>query len=153
MPTPIDGKMAVNSTRIVPEPTPRSRARAAGIGAILAAGFLVLGCSGEGRRAAPVDPPRAREALRTVLESWKKGATPDTLKAGTPPIVVQDFDWMAGRRLLAFEVQGDGRDDDANLRIPVNLTLQGPDGRELQKAVSYVVGTSPSITVFREFSP
>ena len=45
---------------------------------------------------------------------------------------------------------GDGKDDNANLRIPVKLTLRTPQGREIQKAVSYVVGTSPALTVFRD---
>ena len=57
---------------------------------------LLSGCSEEQGRAAPVDPSRAREALHTALESWKKGDTIDALKSGSPPIVAQDFDWMAG---------------------------------------------------------
>ena len=82
---------------------------------------------------APVDPSRARDALKTALESWKKGDAIDALKSGSPPIVAQDFDWMAGHRLVGYEVTGDGKDDDANLRIPVDLTLrtaQGQGGQE-----------------------
>ena len=44
-----------------------------------------------------------------------------------------------------------GRDDDANLRIPVRLVVREPDGREAEKQVKYVVGTDPTITVFREW--
>jgi hypothetical protein len=116
---------------------------------MLVAAILFPGCSGEGRRAVPVDPPRAREALITVLDSWKKGDKPNALKSASPPIVVQDFDWMAGQSLISYEVLGDGKDDDANLRIPVRLTLGGPKGN-VKKDVSYVVGTSPTLTVFRE---
>src|SRR5689334_17618700 len=76
------------------------------------------GCGGSGT-AAPVDPPRAREALKVAMESWKKGDRIDALRSGSPPIVAQDFDWMGGHRLLAYEVKGEGKDDDANLRIPV----------------------------------
>ena len=115
------------------------------------AGPLLSGCSEEQGRAAPVDPSRARDALKTALESWKKGDTIDSLKSGSPPIVAQDFDWMAGHRLVAYEVSGEGKDDDANLRIPVRLTLRTSRGQEVKKRVSYVVGTSPSVTVFREF--
>jgi hypothetical protein len=85
------------------------------------------------------------------MESWKKGDRIDALRSGSPPIVAQDFDWMGGHHLLAYEVTGDGKDDDANLRIPVRLTLRTPQGKELSKDVSYVVGTSPSLTVFRDF--
>lgn len=110
----------------------------------------LAGCSGEGARAPRVEPAKARETLRLVLDRWKEGAKPDSLKAGSPPIFVQDFDWTAGLRLVDYEVTGDGKDDDANLRIPVRLTLRDPGGREVRKEVSYVVGTAPALTVFRE---
>jgi hypothetical protein len=115
------------------------------------AGPIVSGCSG-GPRAAPVYPARAREALHTALESWKKGDRIEALKSGSPSIVAQDFDWMAGHRLVAYEVTGEGKDDDANLRIPVRLTVRTAQGKEVKKSVSYVVGTSPAVTVFREFN-
>ena len=114
------------------------------------AGMLFGGCSGEGARAARVNPPRAREALRTALESWKKGEPPSALKSASPAIVIQDFEWQAGQKLVGYEVTSDGSDDDANLRIPVRLMLRDPGGREVQKEVVYVVGTSPVLTVFRE---
>jgi hypothetical protein len=84
------------------------------------------------------------------MESWKKGDRIDSLRSGSPPIVAQDFDWMGGHRLLAYEVTGAGQDD-ANLRIPVRMTIRTTQGKELSKNVSYVVGTSPSLTVFRDF--
>ena len=123
------------------------------IHAIAAAGLLLAGCSGTGPHAPAVDPARAREALQTTLDGWKKGESIEALKAGSPSIVAQDFDWMAGRKLVGYEVLGDGKDDDANLRIPVRLTLRDAGGRESQKTVSYVVGTSPALTVFREMGP
>ena len=108
-----------------------------------------VGCSGP-PRAAAVDASRAREALVTALERWEQGGRPVDLKDASPSITVQDFDWEAGVRLVRFRVVDEGRDDDANLIIPVELTLQAPNGREVSKNVTYVVGTSPSITVFRE---
>jgi hypothetical protein len=119
--------------------------------ALATAGPFVSGCSG-GPRAAAVDPARAREALHTPLESWKKGDKIEALKSGSPPIVAQDFDWMAGHRLVAYEVSGEGKDDDANLRIPVRLTVRTAQGKDVKKSVSYVIGTSPALTVFREFN-
>src|SRR5262249_30492549 len=121
-----------------------------GIGLALAWG-LASGCSFGPERAAPVDAPRAREALRTALESWKKGELPGALKSASPAITVQDMDWEAGQNLVDYEVVGDGKDDDANLPIPVKLTLVGPKGKKVQKDVKYIVGTSPSVTVFRDF--
>jgi hypothetical protein len=120
--------------------------------AVLAAAALFLaGCNSDAGRAPKVNAPRAREALVTVLDGWKNGATIASLQTATPPIVVQDFDWMSGHTLVSYEVAGDGKDDDANLRIPVQLTMKSPAGKEIKKKVSYVVGTSPTVTVFREF--
>ena len=116
----------------------------------LLAALAIAGCSG-GERAPAVNPSLAREALHTALDGWKDGKTPDALKAASPSIVVQDFDWMAGFRLVGYEVTGDGKDDDANLRIPVTLTMRSPQGKEVRKNVSYVVGTAPTLTVFRDF--
>jgi len=118
---------------------------------LAAAAVLLPACSCAGGRAAPVDPSRAQNALTTALESWKKGEAIAALKSADPSIVAQDFDWMAGYKLLNYELAGDARDDDANLRIPVKLTLRSPEGKEVQKKVSYVVGTSPTLTVFRDF--
>ena len=109
----------------------------------------MVGCFGP-TRAAAVDAARAREALVTALDRWERGGRPADLKDASPSITVQDFDWEAGTRLVRFRVVDEGLDDDANLRIPVELTLQTPDGREVARHVTYVVGTSPSITVFRE---
>lgn len=120
-------------------------------GSVAVAGLLFSGCFGQ-ERAAAVDPGRARRALQTALESWKKGDTIEQLRSNSPSIVAQDFDWMAGARLVDYEVTGDGKDDDANLRIPVKLSLRTAQGKDLSKSVSYVVGTSPVLTVFREMN-
>lgn len=118
--------------------------------ALLAAALLFAGCSGS-NRAAPVDPARAQEALKTALDGWKKGDSPTSLQTGSPSITVQDLDWMAGAKLLAYRVEGEGRAVEANLYVPVELTLRTPKGKEVKKSVHYVVGTSPILTVFRDF--
>jgi hypothetical protein len=135
----------------------RPRARpgdlpAIGLGLVLPLVVMLVGVPGCGGapRAAAVDPPKARDALRTTLEGWKGGAKPDDLRNGAPSITAQDLDWMAGATLVEYTILGDGTFDDANLRIPVELTLRDPGGRQVRKKVSYVVGTSPRITVFRE---
>jgi hypothetical protein len=115
----------------------------------LAAAAMLAGCSAT-ERAAPVDASRARDALKTALDGWKKGDTPDVMKDSSPPITVQDFDWMAGARLVDYQVDGDGREADTNLYIPVKLTLRTKQGKEIKKKVSYVVATSPRLMVFRD---
>jgi hypothetical protein len=121
------------------------------IAAILSLTFLFVGCGGGPGLAAPVDLDKARQALKTSLDSWKEGKKPADLKAATPSIVVQDFDWMGGAKLVSYEVTGDGKNDDANQRIPVQLTLKTAKG-EVKKSVTYLVGTDPVLTVFRDFN-
>ena len=97
-----------------------------------------------------MDAAGARQALRTTLESWKKGEPIESLKDQTPTIVAQDLDWESGSTLVGFNVLDDGKDESISLRIPVELTLQNKAGKEVKKKVKYMVGTSPVITVFRE---
>ena len=118
---------------------------------LAAATPLLSGCSESATTASAVDAPRALEVLKTALDAWKKGQAIDGLKSGSPPIVAQDFDWMGGAKLVGYEVDGEGSKNDVNLRVPVKLTLKPPQGPEIKKSVSYVVGTSPALTVFREF--
>ena len=110
----------------------------------------VAGCSGGTRHAPAVDADKARVALKTTLESWKGGATPESLRDGPEGITAQDFDWMGGSKLVDYTIDGPGQDDNANLRIPVELTLRDPKGKEVRKRVKYVVGTAPAVTVFRD---
>jgi hypothetical protein len=102
-------------------------------------------------RAAPVDAPRAREALKVALDGWKKGDAPASFANALPAMTVQDLDWMGGARLLDYQLDGDGKETGPNLHVPVGLTIQTPQGKEVKKKVSYIVGTSPILTVFREF--
>jgi hypothetical protein len=110
---------------------------------------MLSGCSGFGG-VAPVDAKRARDALRTALDGWKNGETPAALKDRSPSIVVQDVDWLAGARLVDYQVSGDGTEVEANLHVPVKLSLQVRK-RAVKKSVSYIVSTSPYVAVFREF--
>ena len=77
---------------------------------------------------------RASHAIRSG--TWKLG---------------QDH-WERGTKLLEYQVLGEGEAKDANLSIKVKLTLAGdkPATKTTEKTVSYLVGTSPSVTVFRD---
>lgn len=116
--------------------------------AICAALLLVVGCSTDPPKVAPVNTEVAKAALKTTLEAWKSGNTIDSLGTGTPAIVAQDMDWISGKRLSSYEVVGDGTPQDANLRVEVKLTLAGDPA---EKRVFYIVGTDPKVTVFRAF--
>ena len=114
--------------------------------------LLLLGVSGcrGAPQAAPVDPALARQTLVRVLESWREGRSVRHWKQQTPPVVIQDADWQAGRSLSDFELLESGRAQDANLRCPVRLVLRDEQGRERQQQVVYLVGTDPVLTVFRD---
>jgi hypothetical protein len=114
--------------------------------------ILFSGCSSSvGAHA--VNEPRAREALKIALDQWKVGATVDSMPSAVSPMTVQDFDWAAGAKLVDYEIVDDGKAYDANLRVRVKLSLYGPGkttGKPAEKQVWYLVGTSPSVTVFRD---
>jgi len=112
--------------------------------------LLLAGCSTGPRRAADVEPEKARDALRTALESWKKGDKPAALQQRSPAITVQDMDWESGARLMSYELKDEGTAYDANLYCTVQLTLRPAQGPEVKKEVTYIVGTSPVLTVFRK---
>jgi hypothetical protein len=111
--------------------------------------LMLSGCSGSSR-ANPVDPSRARESLKIALDHWKNGEDPKSLESSATPMVAKDFEWDAGAKLLDYQVL-DEREEDTNLRVQVKITL-GPQGKgkNVEKKASYVVGTSPSVTVFRD---
>jgi len=114
--------------------------------------MLIAGCSGPGQAHA-VDPSLARESLKTALEQWKKGEGPKSLELSSTPMIVQDFDWAAGAKLIDYQIVDDGKALDANLHVQVKLTLSDPakdKGNGAEKKVWYLVGTSPSVTVFRD---
>ncbi len=118
------------------------------LAAALAAAALA-GCSSGPQTAAPVEPGRARAALAAALDAWKAGRPIDSLARDTPPVVAQDFDWMAGAKLEAYTLLDDGKAEDANLRVRVQLTVRPAQGGPTKKTVTYVVGTDPKLTVFR----
>jgi hypothetical protein len=116
------------------------------IAVLVAATAVLVGCTPGPKKAGPVVPDQARAALKTTLDAWKDGKAIDSLKSAEPSIVAQDMDWLAGKKLTSYEVLGDGVAQDANLRIDVNLTLEGS---ATPKKVAYIVGTYPLLTVFR----
>jgi hypothetical protein len=115
------------------------------VGVLLA--VLLSGCSG----AKPVNADLARESLKVALEHWKKGEDPKSLMDTVTPITAQDFEWSSGAKLLDYQILDQGKEEDTNLRVQVKITL-GQEGKPkpIQKTASYVVGTSPSVTVFRD---
>jgi hypothetical protein len=112
-------------------------------------GVLAVGCTG-GHENAPVEADKAREVLRTALESWKKGDKVDALQRASPPIYVIDTEWQSGAVLKDYRVVNDGEEKDAHLFCPVKLTVRTPGGQEVQREVTYIISTAPNVTVSRK---
>ena len=130
---------------------PVSRRRV--LAALAALATLPMAGCWSSSRAHAVDPPRAREALKTALDQWKSGQGPRSLESSSTPMTIQDFDWAGGAKLVDYQIIDDGQAYDANLRVRVKLVLDGAatkTGKAVEKTVWYLVGTSPSVTVFRD---
>jgi hypothetical protein len=123
----------------------------------IAAMALLLGFYGCGRGYSPeahrVDPEQARKTLESVLTSWQLGETPQKWRQQDPEVVVQDMDWASGKKLEEFELLDHGEAIDANLHCRVRLKLVDPQQGEVEQTVTYLVTTSPNLTVFRSMTP
>lgn len=119
----------------------------------LAIGLISPGCSRGPGSPHPVDPALARQTLETVLLGWQTGSVPDDFRVQDPEIVVQDMDWLMGKQLADFEIVDEGTAVDANLQCVVKLSLIDAKQTATEKTVTYLVGTSPRLTVFRQVVP
>ena len=109
----------------------------------------VSGLSGCGAKLPEAaDPERARETLRTGLESWKNGETIDSLPKRSPPIYFKDSDWKAGWQLKSFRTTLDDEPYGQQRRIYVHLSLQ-KSGKATAKEVQYLVDTTPALVIVR----
>lgn len=118
--------------------------------ATLVSCLVLAGCAQGTYQSAPVDAPVARSTLERVLETWKGGEAIDSLRKQSPSVVVQDFDWLNGLELVDYEVLDKGKEADANLIAHVKLSLKDRQGAQFAKTVTYLVGTAPVLTVFRD---
>lgn len=116
--------------------------------AVFTVAFLA-GC-GVRPKAEPLNEELARDSLKATLEAWKRGDSAESLQKASPPVVAQDPDWVARARLVDYEFTGDSRREGENLFAPVKLTLKLKSGKPASKTVTYVIGTSPHIMVFRK---
>jgi hypothetical protein len=105
------------------------------------------GC--RGRVPAPADPGRGREALHAALDAWEKGETPESLRQRTPPIYVTDTDWLAGQRLVHYQLKDKDEYHGSQFRCWVVLSLQSAKGGRKEKTVSYLIDTQPALVIVR----
>ena len=88
----------------------------------------------------------AHDSLITFLDAWSGGETPDDLQ---PNIIGKDPAWTAGEKLVSYEIV-DEKTTGTSLHISAKLTLENSNGEKKTPMATYIVGTSPVVTVFRD---
>ena len=113
---------------------------------------LVAGCGETGGVNLKVDPDLAKRSLTSFLETWSRGEKLEALEKANPRIIGRDPLWESGSKLNEYKI-GKETSDGANLHIQVELKV-APEGDASEatttQSVTYIVGTSPVITVFRD---
>ena len=117
------------------------------LGLLFIASIAVTGC-GESS-ATPSDPAKAVVALKSVLERWKAGDTPQSLAGGTPTIKVVDLDWEQGYKLVDYKAD-DGYLAGYDMNYKVALQLKSPKGKMIKRTAIYTVSTHPDVMVQRQ---
>ena len=110
--------------------------------------FCQSGCQ---PAAEPAAPELARDSLRQALDAWKQGERPEAFQERTE-IAAVERRWAQGVRLLAYEIQGEGRMHGFDWQCPVHLSLQDKLGKKMQERATYNISTSPARVVVRSES-
>ncbi len=104
----------------------------------------ICGCSQESP-SLPLDVDVARTSVQKAMQAWVDGKKPNDLQ---PEIIMGDPTWIQGEKLASFEILTEEETSDgSNLHICVNRKF-GTDGDDAESKVTYIVGTSPRITIF-----
>lgn len=109
------------------------------VGVVLVPGLW--GCSHGDTPSHPLDQDLARASVQKAMQAWVDGKTPKDLE---PEIVVGDPSWLHGEKLVSFELAtNEETSDGSNLHIVVKQKFDSSDSE-----VTYIVGTSPVVTIF-----
>jgi hypothetical protein len=110
---------------------------------------LVLGCKG-GHKFSQADLDRARQALETSLDSWKKGERPEKLRALAEPILFAEEGPQNGLKLLDYQILGTEHTDAEVMRFSVKLTVQDRRGKREERQATYAVALKSPIAIGRD---
>src|SRR5262245_61107817 len=84
-----------------------------------------------------VDLGRAEKVVRTSLEAWQGGGSPQQLT--DQGIEIAEPDWQAGSRLLGFQLKDVTAQPQQGPRVVVVLNLESRAGKKVSKEVAYEV--------------
>jgi hypothetical protein len=112
--------------------------------------FVAAGCSAGAESAdqSRYDAERAKEALVTALDAWKRGDA-RSLARRDPPIRFVDDDLTAGWRLSDYELEEPDAPVSLHKNVPVILSLRDARGKTVRRETHYQVATEPGLAVLR----
>lgn len=116
-------------------------------------GLLLLSLAGGCGRGHPftqADLDRARKALETSLESWKKGERAERLRSLPEPIHFSEEGPRNGLRLLEFEIVNAQHTDADAMRFTVRLTVQDRKGKREVREATYAVALRAPLVIGRD---
>ena len=112
---------------------------------------VIASCALAGCESSPLPPPtdaaKGRDAMKLVLDTWKRGGGVEEL--ATASVTARDPDWAAGAKLTAYEIAPEEGRAGLDLVLTVKLTLQRSDGKPQNKKVGYTVGVGATTVVLR----
>jgi hypothetical protein len=96
------------------------------------------------------DAEQAGPALRTALEAWKSGKSEGELRNQKPPIIMNEDDWRSGKRLVDFKMDPAGALFGRQVRWRVQIKLQEPSGKTVDRQATYIIDTAPRLVIVRD---
>ncbi len=99
--------------------------------------WLLAGCGGLPHTQS--DMERAKTALESALQSWKKGVSAAKMKTLAEPLDFSDDDQRNGFRLLDFQIEGTGFTDREDIRFTTKLSLQDRRGKKVERTATYLI--------------
>ena len=111
---------------------------------------VTAGCSGGPGAAADAsfDSEKARTALLTALDAWKKGEAKSLAKR-QPPIRFEDDDLLSGYRLSEYEIEEPDSPIKSHQDVEVILMMKDRQGKNVRREATYQVGLDPKLSVLR----
>ena len=110
----------------------------------------LAGCSSDKPLPMAASPEKARPVLESTLAAWKDGKTAEDLRNQSPPVYFNDPDFAKGRKLVDYQIAGDGRPMGTGLRYDVTVTVQDGSKPPAARKLAYRVATEPIPSIFRE---
>lgn len=116
--------------------------------------FCLLGMVGcESARAPVSDIESGRQLLVSSLSDWKQGVSVAAMKQKSQAVYVSEELWEQGYVLNDFKLDSEGELYGTNVRIQVTLQLTDKANQKSNLAVTYLVTTTPALTIARGDRP